>query len=404
MKKSIYLIATLCVVVFSSCSNDGDSSSESVQGQTAKIELTLTGSTTTRTVSSTNPVTGVATAEGTVNNIVVGIFNASDEVLTVQSITSPGVGSGDANKNTITCPLTGTATVTCSAVVVANVPDATVTALKSTTTKALFLAEAISLEDATASGDDQVSTNLPMSGGVIDSNNSDAETFTLTPGGTTTGLSVEVVRMVSRITLTSLSADFTSSSYPDATFKLQRVFLRDAIAATKVTTSATSGDAMSGTSYLTGGGTWSSDTWSGDNAFLYDALSAELLIESSTTLPGSKYYWFYAFANDGSTSPTAFVIQGSFDQDGDGTSYSSETVFYPVIVNKMQPGTTIGGTSYSGTTTTGSISRNQLYNLSVTLKNKGVSSPTDNINPANLEISVTVADWPTAIEQVVTFD
>ncbi len=407
MKTSIYLLAVLGGSLLASCSSDSITP-QPEPGQTARIEVTLTGSNTgTRANGSTLPVDGAAD-EQKVNNIVIGIFKNSDgSIVTIQDLSSPKVGTTDADKNVITCPLTGTSDVTCTGVVVANVPASSITALKSSTTKTDFLSKTISLEKATSTNSDgtapQLSANLPMSGDIKETT---VSSFSLTPGGTKTGLSVQLTRMASRITLTSLGANFTSSAYPNAKFKLQRVLLRDAIASTNVTTSATASSAMpSSPSYLTGGGTWSGTAWDESaNPYLFDDLGTALEITSSTTLPGGNYYWFYAFANDGSSSPTSFVIQGIFDVDGDfDTTGDASTVFYPVIVNKNQPGTTYSGGATTGTTT-GSISRNTLYNLAVTLKNKGVSSPTENINPANLEINVSVAGWPAAIVQTVDFN
>lgn len=407
MKKSLYLVIALCMAFFSSCNSDEDSSPEPGQEQTAKIQLTLTGSSATRANSTTDPATGIATDEATVGNIVVGIFDGDGNKLVVQEVSSPSTSEA----NTITVPMVKGTMSGCTGVVVANVPTASITTLESAITKNSFLAQTISLSDATApsAATTQSSSSLPMSGDVVDTNNSNAATFSLTSGGTTTGLKASLVRMVSRITLRSLSANFTGTAYPDATFKLQRVFLRDAIDKNNVTTSATPADAMpSGASYIKGGGTWSGTTWTDDvNNYLFNAQieNSEPTIGTSSPIPTTvPYYWFYAFANSGSTKPTAFVIQGLFDQDGSGTSYSDISVFYPVIVNKMQLGTTIDGTAYSGTTTSGSITRNHLYNLTVNIKGKGATSPTDNINPVNLSISVEVVGWPTAIEQTVDFN
>ncbi|TWV14415.1 hypothetical protein FQ707_04520 [Bacteroidaceae bacterium HV4-6-C5C] len=407
MKTSICLLAALGGALLASCSSDSITPQpEPGQNQTARIEVTLTGNNTGTKANGSALPGDDNTGEQKVNNIVIGIFKDSDgSIVTIQDMTAPKVGTGDANKNVITCPLTGTSAVTCSAVVVANVPASSITTLKSSTTKTDFLGQTISLSESTVSGNVQISTNLPMSGDILDTGNSNASTFSLTPGGTKTGLSVQLTRMASRITLTSLKSDFSASAYPSAKFKLQRVLLRGAIATTKVTTSATATNAMPASpSYLIGGGTWSGTAWPGDNPYLFDDLGTPLLIDGSTTLPGSKYYWFYSFANDGSTNPTAFIIQGIFDVDGNfDTPGDATTVFYPVIVNKNQPGTSYSGGATTGTAT-GSISRNTLYNLAVTLKNKGISSPMDNINPANLEINVSVAAWPAAIVQTVDFN
>lgn len=410
MKKSIYLIAALCLSAFSSCSSDGNPASEPGQEQTARIELNLLGSGTTRAAGTALPSNEVA-----VGNIVVGIFDGDGNKLLVQEVTTPNIGS----TNTVTIPLVKGTMTGCTGVVVGNVPAASVTALESTTTKSSFLEQTISLADATASGSDQVSTTLPMSGDVNDASgtggadgNADGDnnpaTFTLTSGVNTTGLAVSLVRMVSRVTLTAIAADFTGTAYPSATLKLQRVFLREAISANKVTTSDVATNAMpSGATYISGGGTWSGTAWTGDvNNYLFDDLTgSEADIPSTLDLPGnSNYYWFYALANDGSTNPTAFVIQCQFDADGNsGTTGDISTVFYPVIVNKNQSGTSYSGGATTGTAT-GIIARNHLYNLSVTIKSKGAASPTDNINPVDLSITVNVEAWPAAIVQDVVFN
>jgi len=405
MKKSLYLVTALCVTIFSSCSSDEDSSPESGQEQTAKIELTLTGSSVTRANSTIDPATGVATAEATVANIVVGIFDGDGNKLLVQTVSSPSTSSA----NTITVPLVKGTMSGCTGVVVANVPTASVTLLESTTTKTTFLAQTISLEAATApsAATIQSSSSLPMSGEVKDASgtaeadgNADgddnAATFSLTSGGTTSGLKASLIRMASRITLRSLSANFAGTAYPSATFKLQRVFLRDAIDKTNVTTSTTPADAMpSGAAYIRGGGTWSGTAWTDDvNDYLFDDLTgSELTIGTSSPIPATvPYYWFYAFANSSSTNPTAFVIQGLFNSGESGASDIS--VFYPVIIGKIQTGTTFDTGSGSAT---GSIIRNNLYNLTVNIKGKGATSPTDNINPVNLSIAVSVAAWNTTI-------
>jgi len=398
MKKSIYLVIALCMTVFSSCSSDDDSFSGSGQGQTAKIELTLTGSNATRASSSTDPATGVATAEATVSNIVVGIFDGDGNKLVVQEVSGESL-SVESGTNAITVPLVKGTMSGCTGVVVGNVPATSVAALQSVTTKSSFLGRTISLEDATASGDNQVATSLPMSGEVKDTENGNVTTFSLTAGGSKTGLQVSLVRMVSRITLVSISANFENTAYPGASFKLQRVFLRDAIDHNNVNTSVTPAEAMpSDAAYIMGDGTWSGTVWSDDaNKYLFDAQTegSEPAIGTTSPIPATlPYYWFYAFANSSSTHPTAFVIQGLFDQDGSGASYSGVPVFYPVIIGKIQTGTTFD----TGTgSTTGSIIRNTLYNLTVNIKGKGTSSPTDDIKPVNLSVAVNVSDWNTTI-------
>lgn len=415
MKKSIYLVIALCMIVLSSCSSDDDSSSGSGQGQTARIQLTLTGSSSTRASGTDDPASGtIATNEGAVGNIVVGIFDGSGNKLVVQTVSGTGLHVGS-DVNAITVPLVKGTMNGCRGVVVGNVPTASVTALQSAATRSSFLEQTISLEAATASGDNQVSTSLPMSGEVVDASgdggadgNADSDnnpaTFSLTAGGTMV-LKAVLVRMASRITLRSLSTNFAGTVYSGATFKLQRVFLRDAIDKNKVTTLATPADAMpSDATYIRGGGTWSDvdKAWISEaNNYLFDAQTKgdEPTIGGTSPIPATlPYYWFYALANSSSVHPTAFVIQGLFDPDG-GDAANAVPVFYPVVINKYQDGTT--GVSEGST---GSIVRNTLYNLSVTIKGKGAASPTDEIDPVSLSIAVEVAGWNTTISQGVDFN
>lgn len=434
MKKSFYLIAALSVgalsmAAFSSCSSDGSLVAEREE-QTAKIELTLTGAN-TRANGTTAPSesvdgSGNPTGEQVVNNIVVGIFDGNNKVLTVQEISHPKVGTGTENSNTLTCLLsTGGSYSGCSAVALANMPSATVSNLKNATSKLDFLSKTTSLqyavsvddnEDGNGDGTTQLSTYLPMSGDVKDGANA---TFTLTPGASTTGLSVSLVRMVSRITLKSIKADFSGTPYAGATFSLTRVFLRDALKDSKVVTNTNKENepsaTLTATNYITGGGTWTPNgngggSWGTDNTFLSDDISSVAIgTSASDNLPGGKYYWFYAFANDNDDdhitsgfTPTAFVIQGLFDPDGAGTAATATTVFYPVIIGRTQTGTTFEHNTGSAK---GHIIRNSLYDLKINIKGKGAASPTDNINPANLEINVSVDPWNTTIEaQDVTFD
>lgn len=94
------------------------------------------------------------------------------------------------------------------------------------------------------------------------------------------------------------------------------------------------------------------------------------------------------------------VIKGNFDADGSsGSTYSPEPVYYPVVINKSQTGTVITGGSGDAT-----IARNRAYKIGVTIKGKGVSSPSENIVPAVLTVTVSVLDWALVINQSVVFD
>ena len=93
-----------------------------------------------------------------------------------------------------------------------------------------------------------------------------------------------------------------------------------------------------------------------------------------------------------------------FDQDGPGTAYDEETVYYPIVINKSQSGTTITENGETKTGRTGYLDRNTVYNLSAVIKGKGVSDPSQDIEPADLNLTVTVADWTLTVTQEVVFE
>lgn len=403
MKKNFYLMTAFCAIILSACSGDTDPTPNTGDKKTAKIELSLTG-TTTRATGATLPADD-NTDEQTVFNIVIGIFNSSGGVLTIQGIDNPAISP---TAEIISCPLTQNETG-CTAVVVANVPTAKISTLTATTSKDDFLKVTLGLQETTASvGTTQLSNKLPMSGNVIVTSD-ETSTFDLVAGETKTGLSVLLSRMVSRVTLTGITTNFSSTGqYANATFKFKRIFLRNALSLSKVTPSATLGDNIDGAgTFAMGGGTWNTETkaWENDDDnYLFNEVGTVVDILPGTVIPDNlDYYWFYAFSNNSTTSPTALVIQGEFDTDGDGGK-DAETVFYPVVINKSQVGTSITENGDEVPGQTGTITRNRLYNISVTIKGKGVSTPTDNIIPANLEITVSVAPWNLTVVQNVTFE
>ena len=371
MKKSFFYFAALvlwCMVSLSSCIKEAVMT-DSAETTQATIKLTLTGSAGTRASGTSEPATD-NTGEGKISSLVVGFFDKDGNKIDIQKKTDY---SSTPSTETFTLSLPTTGISNCTAVAVANAPAATVTALSGCATKADFLACTVSMSS------DITSTSLPMSGDLKTS--ADASSFTLANG---TSLKVELVRMVARITLTNIKTNF-SAPYTSATVKLQRVFLRNAISTALVNPTFTMPDSPA---FLTGG---SSVT------YLQEDLSASpKSVTTSNTIPASiPYYYFYAFANNSSTNPTAFVIQALFDADGSGTTYSEETVYYPVIIGKKANG-------YSGSDAmdNGLVSRNTKYSLGVTIKSKGASSPDATIEDGAITLTVSVKSWTETSQDV----
>ena len=355
MKKNFYLMTALCAIILSACSADTDPTPTTEKDRTAKLEISLVG-TTTR---ATGTLPGDTGAENQLNTIAVGVFNSDNSTNTIAEFTAPQVAAGTAAVNCL--PATG-----CTVIAVANAPAGTFAGVAN---KAAFIAKTVALSQ-TNSGGVQVNTNLPMS--------AQQTGVDLTVAGPNT-VTLALSRLVSRISIADIKTSFDASGqYKDATFTATNIFLYDAKStstvdpATPVTTNLISGES---------------------NAYLMNTLS-EVISSSSYTTP----YWFYTFAND-ATNPTKLVIKGNFDADGSGSTYTPEPVYYPVVINKSQTGTVITGGSGDAT-----IARNRAYKIGVTIKGKGVSTPAENIVPAVLTVTVSVQDWSLVINQSVVFD
>lgn len=355
MKKNFYLMTALCAIILSACSADTDPTPNTEKEKTAKLELNLVGSTTR----ATGTLPGDTGEENQLNTIAVGVFNSDGSTNTITEFDSNQLTAKSA---VINCtPSTG-----CTIVVVANAPSGHFAGV---TTLSNFNAKTVNLSQ-TNSGGVQVNTNLPMS--------AQQTGVALTVAGPNTATLV-LSRLVSRISIADIKTAFDpSGQYKDATFTATGIFLYDAKStstvdpATPVTTNLISGES---------------------NAYLMNTLS-EVISSSSYTTP----YWFYTFAND-ATNPTKLVIKGNFDADGLGSTYTPETVYYPVVINKSQTGTVITGGSGNAT-----IGRNTAYKIKVTIKGKGVANPATDIVPAALTINVSVEDWSFVITQDVDFN
>ena len=362
MKKNFYLMTALCAIMLSACSADTEPTPTTEKDRTAKLEISLVG-TTTR---ATGTLPGDTGAENQLNTIAVGVFNSDNSTNTITEFDSNQLTAKSA---VINCtPSTG-----CTIVVVANAPSGHFAGV---TTLSNFNAKTVNLSQ-TNSGGVQVNTNLPMSAQQMG--------VDLTVAGPNT-VTLALSRLVSRISIADIKTAFDPiGQYKDATFTATDIFLYNAKStstvnpATPVTTDLISGETAG-------------------NEYLKNALSDVLIPAGGYTTP----YWFYTFAND-DTSPTKLVIKGMFDADGAGGG-AAVPVYYPVVVNKNQVGTTITDNDGNVLGQTGTITRNRAYKIGVTIKGKGVASPADDIVPAELTINVSVKDWDLVINQNVVFD
>ena len=367
MKKNFYLMTALCAIILSACSADTDPAPTTEKDRTAKLEISLVG-TTTRATAGTLP--GDTGEENQLNTVAVGVFNSDGSTNTIAEF---DLNERTAKSAVINC----TPADDCTIVVVANAPSGLFAGV---TTLINFNAKTVNLS-YTKSGDVQVNTNLPMS--------AQEKLVDLTVAGPNT-VTLALSRLVSRISIADIKTAFDPiGQYRDATFTATHIFLYNAKSistvnpATPVTTDLISGETAG-------------------NEYLMNALS-NVLIPGGPAGGYTTPYWFYTFANDDTSSPTKLVIKGMFDADGAGGG-AAVPVYYPVVVNKNQLGTTITDKGGNVLGQTGTITRNRAYKIKVTIKGKGVANAATDIVPAALTINVSVEDWSFVITQDVDFD
>ena len=114
----------------------------------------------------------------------------------------------------------------------------------------------------------------------------------------------------------------------------------------------------------------------------------------------SEKFYFYTTPNKDTNNKTKLVIKGQFDADGDGSTASAETVYYPVKLNYTvkEDGTT---TTPDATGTQYVVSPNKNYKCTVVIKTKGVSDPSSDIDPTTATITINVASFDNVSQETV---
>lgn len=370
MKTNNYLWTVLTVATFAlaACTSEENGITESQkQEKTAKLELRLTGNSADTRATGTLPT---QTEENTVKRFTVAIFNSDGTVNAIQTVTS-----NTTTATTINCtPAAG-----CTGMVVANAP--TNNHFAGVLNKTDFLKKTITLADT------QTQDCLPMSGDVKDGSNN--ATFTLSAGNNT-GMTAQLSRLVARVSIGSIKTAFDpNGQYSAASYELKNIFVRRAVKDVVPAVGGYSETKMNTPDYEIG----NYDGSTGTVAYLATAVTPT--VDVNTEHNGN--YWFYIFPNE-ETTHTALVLEGTFKKNaGD----AGTTIYYPVIINKSQTGTSFTGASGTGTS---NIARNTTYAIKATIKSIGTTDPLGDITPTSLELTVSVADWELNITQNVTFE
>jgi hypothetical protein len=384
---SIAFAAIAMQGVFTSCSSGETVNTEKPTGpQTLTLNLKPAD---TRAAVYSDPGT---TAENTINSVTIGIFDSYNNVKTIQEVTT----------NSTTPTITTSQLVKGDQVLVAvNAKSGTFAGAKTVTD---FENKTLAINDALAGGDASATTvassKLPMFG-----------IGTIAVGETTTAFtaSVDVYHMVAKITLNSLTVNFSATGgYPRAAFTPTEVFMSNvpdaldfypAIDMSSYSTFAKYSDLWQGeetnkTNFKAYLGTTATLTgFTAKNSVLSGISGAAT---SSWGAPGTKILYLYTMPNAATDTPTRLVIKGTFDPDGSGNN--TVPVYYPVNINYNST----DGSAADGGTVIKRVYPNKNYIIDVTIQGKGSLSPTDAIaDPQTVNATIKVQDFTSATQSNV---
>ena len=396
MKVYNLLIALmLSMSLFSSCACEEDASTD--DSAVIRLSLAMGATKTNATIPADNGGT-VGQNEGKINNVCVGIFDSSDNIITLYQYTYSGT------VNIVT------RTTAKNILIAVNVPKGTFSGV---TTRTGFLNKVQNLSYTTSAdglsnsnktvASSQTLTALPMFASTTLSSSLTASS--------TSSQSLTLSRVVSRVVLKSLSTNFGSTvGFANATFVPREIFMYNVNDQYQWNgTSSSSGTNLSGeiTSGSPGALTASS---SSNTGYLSSGLLSSMtgVAGTNTYLSTSNNpYFFYVFPN-GATTPTKLIIKGIFYPKG-ATESTGEVMYYPIIINHSQIGTTIkdtdGHTYVDGAAFSkdSQIAANTSYDLSITIQGRGVSSASQDITPSSATVTMTVASWTLVTYPTNTF-
>ena len=376
MKTSNYLWAMLATATLSltACGSDENESVNQPKEKTARLELTLVGTPADSRATGELPTDD----ESQINRLTVAVFTGAEgnPVNALHEFTGDDIkdaaGGVTGKKITMLCePGTGQ-----TIYVVANAASklfAGVTNLAGFQAKLALLSETTKSAGTGDVTDAQKANNLPMLG------ISTGKDFT---AGGELKAEIALSRLVARVSISSIKTAFDAAGqFKDATFKVDAVYLKNANSSVNMK--------KEGSVPINGGHEGAVVT-----QYLYETVASHT---ANTEL--KTPYYFYTFPNVSEDNPTRLIIKGTFDADGKGAT--KVTRYYPIVINKKQANTTI--TAGQGTDK-GSIAFNTKYVLTAVIKGEGAPDDDTDIDPATLQLTVTVADWALTINQDVTFE
>lgn len=418
MKKVTYfgLLLAVALTGLSSCSSSDDVTSDPTNPKSGESRLTLTISTGDKNATTGNAkansfnmgtrATDFTTDPGTakeqqINHITVAIFSSEGKVRTIQQLTKRTEGDVTAGDGTYKqTDGTASATIVTNSLaatdkiyVVCNAPEVTFQGVQNATdfeNETEDIDKALATEFGGASAlTSLVDHNIPMYGQGDLKAVSGSDNFTA---------AVTVQHQTAKVTLSSLTVDFDQNGpYKDASFSPTGIFLMNVPSTLKFSSAATTGS----TTLLQGYDSKTAATYkqylttsaiSSKNALSGDA-------KATTTNKFGSQYFFYTMPNSlvSKTQRTKLVIAGTFKAN---SSDQGSTVYYPVPLNANYDATGTASAA-DGTKNAFVVNPNKNYKCTVTIKTKGASSPTTDVTPQQVAITVTVSGFTEASQATI---
>lgn len=396
MKTKIQLFAAFLLLAVGALWLTSCSSEDAVQGSgnTGSERVLLLSISTGQTIGS-RAETDLTDDEKAIEDMTIGIFDANDNVRTIQSLTkdesntSASAGSGQfvingtkAEAKIVTTGLQAGDKVVVAVNATTNSAIHNATTFKAAKSVADFnkgYIDATSALTAASDGTTLSAAKLPKYGEV-----------TLVSAGSNSSefkADVKVKNLVSRVTLAGLNADFAADGpYAGASFTLSDIFLLNVPNTVDFSTNAWTAQTVS---YIHGSDVDGTGYTAATNKKAFLVKSGAAVNDYLYTLPNQ-----YTGANP---KKTILVLKGEFKKADESTGKS---VYYPLALNATYDNTgkatAVDGdkpfVTYPG--------RN--YKCNVTIKTIGSDSPWQEAGPLTATVDVEVEKW-TDVEQNTTF-
>jgi hypothetical protein len=370
----------MSVGLLASCAGDEAVPNQATSSKT--LAINLQGAPSFRSALSTTSTTD----ESMIHRVVVGIFDKSTQnVKAIQEFTT--------TSTSVSVSANSSVAVGDSVIVAVNPPTSGmfsgVLKISDFHSKLMDMSYSTSSDLSTGTdGSTQTGQALPMYG-----------CGAAVASGSNFAANVDIYHLISKISLSPVNVSFDQNgAYANATFTPTEVFLYNV--PKHAYFNFVSPFYTTENAYLHGEKT---STITGLTYAEYlgtGTVSGTPLSKSTTTAAIPSTLYFYTAPNTDAKS-TRLIIKGNFN---DGTTTTND-IYYPVVINHAQTGTgkTTGASDYTADGKDSYILPNRSYNINVTIKSIGITDPSKTIDPAAVNVVLTVKDF-TPITQNVTFN